>query len=150
MNEQFLDERHDCRYFIQYVFIPNLVESVNDGYLPPISLFKSPQWNMNIREEFDLELAEMDKITSEKIDIDERHMMILYTFPEPEYMIEAAYGTVILNTETNQAKYYTLESGYDGCWVYGHKTLHGHSSHGFVDSPDLEAFKKWAIKQALD
>ena len=35
------EKQHEIRYHVQYVYIPEIVKSVNDGYLPYIALFPS-------------------------------------------------------------------------------------------------------------
>ena len=35
------EKQHEIRYHVQYVYIPEIVKSVNDGYLPYIALIPS-------------------------------------------------------------------------------------------------------------
>ena len=142
--------RHKIRYYIQYIFLPELVQSVSDGYLPSIALFPSPLWYYNYRQKYDLEKLHTARVYErfERIDVDENHMLILYVFPQPQEMTEAVYGAVILNTVTSEAEYYTLESSVDDRWVIGHKTTNCHSNLGSLDSADQDKFLAWVMERA--
>ena len=56
MIENVLDQetRHEIRYHVQYVFLPKLVESVSEGYLPSIALFTFAPWYYNLRQYYDI------------------------------------------------------------------------------------------------
>ena len=144
------EKRHEIRYHVQYVFLPELVESVSEGYLPGIALFPSPQWYYNLRQEYDLDELNAAGVYEgfERIDVDDDHMLILYTFPQPQSTLEAVYGAVMLNTLTNEAEYYTLELSYDDHWVLGQKTTSGHSRFGFWDVSDKDKFVAWVMERA--
>ena len=91
--------RREIRYHVQSVYLPELVESVSEGYLPSIALFPSPLWYYNFRQKYDLEKLHAARVYErfERIDVDENHMLILYVFPLPQEMTEAVYGAVMLN-----------------------------------------------------
>lgn len=152
MIDKVLDEetRHEIRYHVQYVFLPELVESVSEGYLPSIALFPSPQWYYNLRQEHDVEELNAAGVYEgfERIDVDEKRMLIFITFPQPQEMPEAAYGAVMLNMETGEAKYYTLESSFNDKWVLGQMTTRSHSNFGSLDSADKDKFVAWVIERA--
>ena len=38
--------RHKNRMHFQTEFIPKLVANINDGYLPPVALYMSSEWNL--------------------------------------------------------------------------------------------------------
>ena len=144
------ERQHEIRYYVQYVYIPEIVQSVNDGYLPYIALFPSMgPWYCNVRKYFEHEeiQAAGAYVSFEKRDVGENHMLIIYTFPEPQEMTEAAYGVVLLDKLTNQAKYYTLEASFDGQWAVGSKTTKRHSSFEFWESADKEKFVEWVVKK---
>ena len=92
------EKRHEIRYHVQQYFIPEMVECVKDGYLPFIALFPSAQWLSNLRMDYELEDLKAAKVwdSFEKIPVDEDTMIVLYTFPKPEDVPEAAYGAVLL------------------------------------------------------
>ena len=144
--------RHEIRYYIQYIFLPELVQSVSDGYLPSIALFPSPLWYYNFRQKYDVEDLNTAGVYErfERIDVDENHMLILYIFPQPLEMPEAVYGAVMLNTMTNDAEYYTLEGDVADRWVIGHKTTSSHSNLGSLDSADKDKFVAWVIEHAAN
>lgn len=141
--------RHEIRYYVQYIFLPELVQSVSEGYLPGIALFPSPLWYYNLRQKYDMEELNAAGVYErfERIDLDENHMLILYVFPQPQEMTEAVFGAVMLNTVTCEAEYYTLESSFDDRWVLGHKTTSSHSNFGSLDSADKDKFVAWVIER---
>lgn len=142
--------RHEILYHVQSVYLPELVESVSEGYLPSIALFPSAQWYYDLRQYYDIKELKAVGVYErfERIDVDENHMLILYVFPLPQEMTEAVYGAVMLNTVTSEAEYYTLESSVDDRWVIGHKTTSCHSNLGSLDSADQDKFVAWVIERA--
>ena len=149
MNEHKItaERRHDIRYHVQQYFIPEMVECVMDGYLPIIALFPSAQWLTNLRMDYELEDLKAAKVwdSFEKIPVDEDTMIILYTFPKPEDVPEAAYGAVLLNQATNELKYFTLEASYEDKWAVCSRDTSMHSCHGFWDSADKAKFVEWVM-----
>lgn len=149
MNEHKItaERRHDIRYHVQQYFIPEMVECVMDGYLPFIALFPSAQWLSNLRMDYELEDLKAAKVwdSFEKIPVDEDTMIVLYTFPKPEDVPEAAYGAVLLNQATNELKYFTLEASYEDKWAVCSRDTSMHSCHGFWDSADKAKFVEWVM-----
>ena len=145
VNEITSDRRHEIRYDVQQYFIPELVECVKDGYLPFIALFPSAQWYGNLGMEYGIEELKAAGVweSFEKIQVDEDRMIILYTFPEPEDVTEAAYGAVMLDQAANVLKYFTLEASYQDRWAVCSRDTSMHSCHGFWDSADKERFVEW-------
>ena len=145
VNEITSDRRHEIRYDVQQYFIPELVECVKDDYLPFIALFPSAQWYGNLRMEYGIEELKAAGVweSFEKIQVDEDRMIILYTFPEPEDVTEAAYGAVMLDQAANVLKYFTLEASYQDRWAVCSRDTSMHSCHGFWDSADKERFVEW-------
>ena len=149
MNENKItaEKRHDIRYHVQQYFIPEMVECVMDGYLPFIALFPSAQWLSNLRMDYELEDLKAAKVweSFEKIQVDEDTMIVLYTFPQPEDVPEAIYGAVLLNQDTNELKYFTLEASYEDKWAVCSRDTSMHSCHGFWDSADKAKFVEWVM-----
>ena len=149
MNEHKItaERRHDIRYHVQQYFIPEMVECVMDGYLPFIALFPSAQWLSNLRMDYELDDLKAAKVweSFEKIQVDEDTMIVLYTFPKPEDVPEAAYGAVLLNQATNEIKYFTLEASYEDKWAVCSRDTSMHSCHGFWDSADKAKFVEWVM-----
>ena len=149
-NELSAERRHDIRYHVQQYFIPEMVECVEDGYLPYIALFPSAQWYSNLRMEYDIEDLKAAKVweSFEKIQMDEDKLIILYTFPQPEDVPEAIYGAVLVNQTTNEVKYFLLEASYEDKWAVCSRNTSMHSCHDFWDSPDKEKFIEWVVEHA--
>ena len=149
MNEHKItaERRHDIRYHVQQYFIPEMVECVMDGYLPFIALFPSAQWYSNLRMDYELEDLKAVKVwdSFEKIPVDEDTMIVLYTFPKPEDVPEAAYGAVLLNQATNEIKYFTLEASYEDKWAVCSRDTSMHSCLDFWDSADKDKFIQWVM-----
>ena len=72
-------------------------------------------------------------------------MMVLYIFPEPRQVPEAAFGAVLINTTNNNAKYYTLEYSFDGALVLGSMDQTTHRNYGNLENPDLTSFIDWVV-----
>ena len=97
------EQQHEIRYYVQQFFIPEMIECVKDGYFPLIALFPSAQWYIHLRKRYDLEDLKAAKVWEdfEKIDADDDHTIILYTFPQPEEVPESLYGAVLLTHSTS-------------------------------------------------
>ena len=146
------EKQHEIRYHVQYVYIPEIVKSVNDGYLPYIALFPSMgPWFYDIRRHFEQEeiVAAVVYEGFEKMEVGEDYILIIYNFPEPAEVPEAAYGAVLLNRSTTQAEYYILEASLDGKWAVGSKTTTRHLSFELWDSADKEKFVEWVKGRIL-
>ena len=150
MIENVLDQetRHEIRYHVQYVFLPKLVESVSEGYLPSIALFTFAPWYYNLRQYYDIKELKAAGVYEEfeKIDVDDDHMLILYTFPHPQEPREALYGAVMVNAMTNEAEYYTVEMSSNDQWLVGKNTIGGHSCIEFWDVVDKDRFVAWVVE----
>ena len=139
------ERQYEIRYHVQQYFIPEMVESVKDGYLPFIALFPSAQWYINLRMKYELQELKVAKVWEnfEKIEVDEDNMIILYTFPQPEDVSEAVYGAVLLNNSANDLKYFTLEASYEDKWVVCSRDTSMHLCLEFWDSADKDKFVEW-------
>ena len=142
-----MELKHEIRYHVQQIFIPEMVECVEDGYLPFIALFPSAQWYSNLRTEYDIEDLKAAKVweSFEKIEVDGDRMIILYTFPQPEVVPEALYGAVMIDHSTGALKYYTLEASYEGRWALCSRSTSMHPLKGFIDAPDKDMFVQWVM-----
>ena len=139
--------QHEIRYHVQQYFIPEMVDCVKEGYLPFIALFPSAQWYSNLRMEYDTEDLKAAKVweSFEKIEVDEDHMIIFYTFPQPEEAPEAIYGAVLVEHSTGDIKSCTLEASYEGRWAFCTRSTSMHSLKGFMDAPDKDKFLQWVM-----
>ena len=139
------ERQHEIRYYVQQNFIPEMVESVKDGYLPSIAIFPSPLWYYNLRMEYELDELKAAKVWDdfERIEVDEDRLIVIYIFPQPVEAPEALYGAVLLNQSTNDVKYFTLESGNEDKWVVCRRDASMHSCLEIWDSADKEKFLEW-------
>ena len=87
--------RHKNRMYFQTEFIPKLVANINDGYLPPVALYMSSEWNLG--DDFNMG----EGFYFNKLEINDDFMVIVYNFPEPEVIGEALYGAVLVNKNNN-------------------------------------------------
>ena len=136
-NSLFEVDSHEFRYELQYIFIPQLVDAVNNGELDSSHLHKVEDWS--IWNEYIGEKG----CDVEMLDVGNNYKLILYTFPEPNEIPEALYGAVLLNRVTNKAEYYTLECGWKGAWFLGSMTMGRHRNYGDLQSRKREDFVKW-------
>ena len=146
-SQEIIDQkRHSDRYFLEYEFIPQLVEGINSGRLVPEILLDTDHWkeliNSTVEEKF---IYDWDNIHCRGAKIDDTYVMAVYIFPSPTDVPEAAFGAVLVNTETNEATYYTLEYSFDNNWVLGSKNIHGHYNYGRLENPELENFVEWVV-----
>ena len=141
------EKQHEIRYYVQQCFIPMLVESVKEGYLPFISLFPSAQWYSNLRAQYDIEDINAAKVCEkfERIELDEDRMIILYTFPQPEEATEALYGAILYDGATGDVQYFTLEATCKGRWAKCSRSVSMHSIKGIHDSADKDVFLQWVM-----
>ena len=144
MKDNNFTDIHRARYELQYVYIPKLVDEVNDGYLPSTALNIVKGWN--IWQDCEWE----DGFYIDRLEVGKDHTVIFYNFPEPQQIPEALYGAVLINNITGKAKYYTLEYGYLDSWFIGSKTLKGHRNYGTLDSRERSAFMKWVTDRIAD
>ena len=144
MKDNNFTDIHHARYELQYVYIPKLVDEVNDGYLPSTALHMVKGWD--IWQDCEWE----DGFYIDRLEVGKDHTVIFYNFPEPQQIPEALYGAVLINNITGKAMYYTLEYGYLDSWFIGSKTLKGHRNYGTLDSRERSAFMKWVIDRIAD
>jgi hypothetical protein len=71
------------------------------------------------------------------------YKLIIYQFPEPKVAPEAKYGAVLLNTNTLDSNYYTLEMSVEDRWFYGGVSEDRHLNYGKAESADLDRFIEW-------
>ena len=129
--------RHKNRMYFQTEFIPKLVANINDGYLPPVALYMSSEWNLG--EDFDMG----EGFYFNKLEIKDDLMVVVYNFPEPEVIGEALYGAVLVNKNDNTAKYYTLEAGTDGSWYFCSRSQNNHLCVADIATRDRNVFLSW-------
>ena len=130
---------HKHRMYFQGEFLPKLVANINDGYLPPVALYMSSEWNLG--DDFNMG----EGFYFNKLEINDDFMVTVYNFPEPEVIGEALYGAVLVNKNNNTAKYYTLEVGTDGSWYFCLRSLSNHLRVADIATRDRSVFLHWVI-----
>ena len=131
--------RHKNRMYFQREFIPKLVANINDGYLPPVALYMSSEWNLG--DDFDMG----EVFYFNKLEINEDFMVEFYNFPEPEVLGDALNGAVLVNKNNNTAKYHTLEVGTDGAWYFCLSSTSNHLRVADIATRDRSVFLHWVI-----
>lgn len=148
-SQEIIDQkRQSDRYFLEYEFIPQLVEGISLGKLAPEILLDTDHWkeliNSTVEDNF---TYDWDNLHCRGAKIDDTYVMAVYLFPAPTVIPEAAFGAVLINTTTNEATYYTLEYSLDNNWVLGSKNLRGHYNFGRLENPELEKFVEWVVNR---
>lgn len=143
------DEKHSYRYFLQYRFIPDLVEGVSKGEISPNNILATEGWEEFLKKHVDDDFfLEWDELHCEGVRINDTYVMALYLFPKPRRVPEAAFGAVLINTTDNDAKYYTLEYSFNGAWVLGSMNQTTHRNYGNLENPSLKSFIDWVVARA--
>lgn len=143
------DHRHSCRYFIQYKFIPDMVDMVSKGDLTINVLFDVERWKnfvtSKMKEDF---IFEWDELLCRGIKVDDDHVIVLYIFPKPRQVPEAAFAAAVVNTSNHNAQYYTLEYSFDNQWVLGGMNADQHLNFGCLPNPGIDSFIDWVVARA--
>ncbi len=142
------DEKHSCRYFLQYEFIPDIVACVSKGEISPNAILETGEWEECMKNIYDDFFLEWDELHCGCIKINDTYVMALYIFPKPRQVPEAAYGAVLINTTNNDAEYYTLEYSFNGNWMLGSMNQSMHRNYGVLKNPSLKSFIDWVIGRA--
>ena len=90
------EEKHSYRYFLQYKYIPELVADVSNGELPPDALLETDDWESYIKLLIDRDFFfEWDELRCDEIKVNDDYSIVLYTFPKPIQVPDAAFGAVL-------------------------------------------------------
>ena len=112
------EKRHSDRYFLQYRFIPDLVDDVSKGEISVDDLMDKDWWECSIQLFNDMNFTfEWEELRCEKMKVNDNYEMVVYTFPVPKQTPDAAYGAVLINTANNDATYFTLEYTFGNRWM---------------------------------
>ena len=131
-------------YYLEYRFIPDLLEQVKQGRNPLLSLIdirwmKEVLTNNNVDIDWDgFSVDVYDELYS-RTSLD-KGKYIAYTFPKIISVPEAKYGVI----DIGAMKYYTFESdSIDGYWAIGSQDIDKHSLIKMVQvEMSLEDFMK--------
>ena len=142
------DSRQDL-YGIEYRWLPGLVNAVSAGQTP-IEALTDEAWIRDVvqskcpNEELRIEWGNF-KI--KRVDNYGGYKLIIYEFPEPKFAPEAKYAAVLINTDTLEAYYYTLEKSTEDKWYYCAVTEKEHQNYGEAHHSDLDHFIEWVFSQ---
>ncbi len=138
--------RRSYIYEMEYYFLPSMIDAVTDGKLNQNALSDESWLRHNIQEKCPSQYArEWETFRIERMQNFGEYRLIVYEFPKPIEIPEAIYGAVLLNTQTNQSNFYTLEYSFEHRWVLGGMSRTKHANYGTIDSPDLEKFLDWVF-----
>lgn len=132
-------------YNPEYRLIPRILQGVKADSLLPDALVDEA-W---IRREIQTRCSsneckeEWDSFKINRVNKFGDYKLIIYQFPEPKVAPEAKYGAVLLNTNTLDSNYYTLEMSVENRWYYGGVSEDRHLNYGEAESADLEHFIEW-------
>lgn len=143
------EERHVYRTFLQYRFIPGLVLGIPACRLGATELMMTDTWPGAMKRIYGRKFyLEWDELKCKELYVDKNHIIILYIFPKPILVPEAAYGAVLINTSSKMARYFTLEMSFENTWIIGTQTAERHYSICPLDNPSLDNFIGWVAEQA--
>ena len=143
--EQNDDNSRGDIYNPEYRLIPYMLQGVKTDHLLPDALVDEA-W---IRREIQTRCSsneckeEWDSFKINRVNKFGDYKLIFYQFPEPKVAPEAKYGAVLLNTNTLDSNYYTLEMSVEDRWYYGGVSEDRHLNYGEAESADLDHFIEW-------
>ena len=143
--EQNDDNSRGDIYNPEYRLIPRILQGVKTDHLLPDALVDE-EW---IRREIQTRCSsneckeEWDLFKINRVNKFGDYKLIIYQFPEPKVAPEAKYGAVLLNTNTLESNYYTLEMSVEDRWYYGGVPEDRHLNYGEAESADLDRFIEW-------
>lgn len=132
-------------YNPEYRLIPRILQGMKTDHLLPDALVDE-EW---IRREIQTRCSsneckeEWDSFKINRVNKFGDYKLIIYQFPEPKIAPEAKYGAVLLNTNTLDSNYYTLEMSVEDRWYYGGVSEDRHLNYGEAESADLDRFIEW-------
>lgn len=132
-------------YNPEYRLIPRILQGVKTDHLFPDALVDE-EW---IRREIQTRCSsneckeEWNSFKINRVNKFGDYKLIIYQFPEPKVAPEAKYGAVLLNTNTLDSNYYTLEMSVEDRWYYGGVSEDRHLNYGEAESADLDRFIEW-------
>ena len=145
--EQNVDDSRGDIYNPEYRLIPHMLQGVNGGHLIPEALVDEEWIRRAIQTRCSNEACkeEWNSFKINRVNNFGNYKLIIYQFPEPKIAPEAKYGAVLLNTDTMDGNYYTLEMSVEDRWYYGGVSEDRHLNYGEAESADLDRFIEWIL-----
>ena len=131
--------------FIEYQWIPQLVDDINAGAVDWGILNSVDTWKPFLADSYPEIEFEWHEFRHEMFRVDENSVIIAYVFPEPEKLHHAAFGAVFVRVNKNACAYYTLEKSRDEIWNVGSMQGGSHKGFGPLPQPSIESFLKWVV-----
>ena len=138
------------RYTLAYDFVPQLMVSILNNENIGIAPMADKEFFMKVADKMNMSIEgfswnEFD-ITVEHLD--EKHLAIVYKFPEPQNQPEALYGAIVIDHEKSEVSYFTLEKGRtEGRWALGRHSLDKRGLIGLFDiTPSKDKFFELIMK----
>ena len=143
--EQNEDNSRGDIYVTEYRLIPYILQAVKSNNFAPEALVDEEWLRGTIQNQCgsNLRKEEWNSFKINRVDNFGNYKLIVYQFPEPKIAPEAKYGAVLLNTNTLDSNYYTLEMSVEDRWYYGGVSEDRHLNYGEAESADLDHFIEW-------
>ena len=113
-------------YYLEYRFIPQLLDRYRKGEIPIQALVDMKWWEKLFHDntmEVELEGLEIGIYDEDSnLVFMDKGRFIAYTFPPIVMPPEAKYGII----DIEKKEYYTLESDYSGGWAVGSQNMDAH------------------------
>ena len=118
-------------YYLEYKFIPQLLDLIKSRQISPKILVDTSIWEKLITELGGTIIGyNMSDIKLSVTKLSESHVMIIYIFPEPKVAPEAKYGAIVADLKSSKSNYLTLELSVDGDWFLGSTDSGCHFNYG--------------------
>lgn len=143
-------DTHQYIYHPEYRWIPEIIQMVSKKECAPDALIDE-EWIRSVIQrncQNDGCRAQWDNFRINRVDKFGNFKLIIYQFPEPKVAPEAKYGAVLMDVNTLESNYYTLEMSLDNLWYYGGVADTRHLNYGLAESTDLDKFIEWVLSSS--
>ena len=146
------EKKRECRRLMQFVLLPKLADAIRRGKLDDEELLDSNLYRLAAQEMYGDEFYfNWSKFKCRDYPLGETHVAYLYEFPKPKQVADVRFSAVVVNVETGNAAYYTLERALGGGYVVCQATVNEHYNLGTLDRlklPLVLRFVCWLFKQS--
>lgn len=154
-NTQKLNQKqtlHQQRYYLEYRFIPEMINALLEKKSKDVAAIASfvssvERWRPVVeRSVVDFEY-DWDNLKTDSMILGTKEL-VLFKFPPPNQVPDAAFGIVVFDKEAWIADYYTLEASYNREWVLGKTVINKegektHYNYGNLENPSMQSFINW-------